>query len=279
MLIARSPLPALRLFVTRLWAADEPTGQAPAGRAREHVLPTGAMHLVFRMSDGPLHLFDDAEDRHGRSIGRAVVGGARSTFYRKDISTPGCSVGAELRPGAAELLFGATAEELSQRHTRLDDLWGRLANIAHEQLLEAGDPKQRLTILESVLASRLPVVRGLHPAVAYAIERFDASATVDAVVRRSGYSHRHFIALFRRATGLSPKVYCRVLRFQNALGRAALDRTASWAAIAVEAGYSDQAHFHRDFVEFAGVTPTAYRQIAPLSPSHVPLPVADERCC
>jgi len=274
MLIPRPPRPALRPFVTRLWAADERTGQAPVSSAQEHVLPTGAMHLVFRLSDQPLRLFDDAEDRHGRSMGRAVVGGARSNFYRRDISTPTCSVGAQLRPGAAELLFGATAYELSQRHTGLGDLWGRFANIAHEQLLEAGDPEQRLAILESLLASRLPVVRGLHPAVAHAIEKFDASASVDAVVRRSGYSHRHFIALFRRAVGLSPKLYCRVLRFQRALGRVALDRTASWAAIALEAGYSDQAHFHRDFVEFAGVTPTAYRRIAPASPSHVPLPGA-----
>lgn len=242
--------------------------------AREHVLPTGGMHLVFRLSGEPLRLFDDDEDRHGRLLGQAVVGGARSTFYSKDISTPTCSVGAQLRPGAPELLFGATAQDLSHRHTPLQDLWGSSADHAYEQLLDAGEPERRLAQLESLLARRLPTVRGLHPAVACALERFEELDSVHAVVKQSGYSHRHFIALFRRAVGLSPKVYARVARFQRALRHVASEGAASWAAIALEAGYSDQAHFNRDFLEFAGVTPSRYRRIAPPSPCHVAMPSA-----
>lgn len=232
------------------------------------------MHLAFRLSDRPLRLFDGAGDPLGRVLGHAIAGGARSAYYIRDVAAPSCSVGAMLRPGAAALLFGLPAGELSERHTRLDDLWGRSANVAHEQLLEAGAPEKRFGILESLLASRLPVVRGLHPAVAYAIERFQLLDSVRDVAKHSGYSHRHFISLFREAVGLAPKRYCRVLRFQAALRRAARNGTASWAAIALDAGYSDQAHFNRDFLEFAGVTPTAYRKIDPASPSHVALPWA-----
>jgi AraC-like DNA-binding protein len=94
---------------------------------------------------------------------------------------------------------------------------------------------------------------------------------VHAVVKQSGYSHRHFISLFRGAVGLSPKAHCRILRFQKAL-RCASDGTASWAWIALEAGYSDQAHFNRDFLEFTGVTPMVYRRIAPAFPYHIAVP-------
>jgi len=254
-----------------LWAVDQQVEQPLAPGMREHILPTGEMHLVFRLSGQPLCLFEGAADLRGHRIGQAVVGGARSTFYIKDITRPSCSVGAMLRPGAAELLFDATADDLAQRHTRLDELWGRAAHLAHEQLLEAGRLEQQLAILETLLASRLPVVRGLHPAIAYALEHFETSGSVHAVVQHSGYSHRHFIDLFQRAVGLTPKVYGRVRRFQKALQHAALDGTPSWAALALEVGYSDQAHFNRDFLKFAGVTPTAYRQIAPTSPSHVVL--------
>lgn len=277
MRITRLPRPSLRPFVTRLWAVDERTGRPSVRGAREHVLPTGGMHLVLRLSGEPLRLFRDDQDPEGSRIGHAVVGGARSTYYVRDISTPPCSVGAELRPGASEFLFGATAGDLSQRHTPLDELWGPSAGIALEQLLEEGEPERRLALLESLLARRLPVVRGLHPAVAYALERFEELEGVQAVVKRSGYSHRHFIALFRRAVGLSPKVYSRVVRFQKALRRAASDSADSWASTALEAGYSDQAHFHRDFLEFAGVTPTAYRKMAPPFDHHVAIsPVGRE---
>ena len=40
--------------------------------------------------------------------------------------------------------------------------------------------------------------------------------------------------------------------------------------LALEAGYSDQSHFNRDFLEIAGMTPQAYRRAAPTSPHHVP---------
>jgi AraC-like DNA-binding protein len=239
--------------------------------AREHVLPTGCMHLVFRLSGNPLRLFNAAEDRCGRIVGHEIVGGARSSFYIRDVSAPLCSVGAVLRPGTAEILFGIPAEELSERHTPLEDLWATAANVAHERLLEAHDLEGRLAKLESFLASRLPVVHGVHPAVAYAIERFNACDTVGTVVKGSGYSHRHFIALFRRAVGLAPKDYCRVVRFQRALQRVS---TEKWSAVALDAGYSDQAHFNRDFQELAGVSPTAYRIVAPSSPNHVALPTS-----
>ncbi|UUZ74862.1 hypothetical protein LP414_22160 [Polaromonas sp. P1(28)-13] len=34
---------------------------------------------------------------------------------------------------------------------------------------------------------------------------------------KTGYNHRQFIRLFSGAVGLTPKVYCRVQRFQKAL--------------------------------------------------------------
>jgi AraC-like DNA-binding protein len=109
----------------------------------------------------------------------------------------------------------------------------------------------------------------LHPAVAHALERFAAPDSIQEVVKDSGYSHRHFIALFRRAVGLSPKRYCRVLRFQSALERVTGEEAASWIDLALEAGYSDQPHFNREFQEFAGVAPGEYRKIAPAFPHHV----------
>jgi hypothetical protein len=140
MLLKRYPPPALRPFVKSLWVSDQTNVQRPAERTREHVLPTGEMHLVFRLSDQPLHLFKDDEDATGQILGCAIVGGARSTFYVRDISKPSCSVGAQLQPGAAKLLFGTPADELAERHTLLEDLWGHSANSAREQLIEAGSP-------------------------------------------------------------------------------------------------------------------------------------------
>jgi AraC-like DNA-binding protein len=267
-ILQRLPRPALRPFVKTLWAS----GEALSGTAvREHVLPTGTVHLAIRLSEAPLRLLDGVEDRVGRIVGHAVVGGMRSSFYVKDISSVTRAVGAELLPGAAEALLGAPAGELAERHTPLDDLWGGAAREARERLCGITSLEKQLDCFETLLAERLPRVLGLHPAVAQALERFASTASVGAVVRESGYSHRRFVDLFRRSVGLPPKLYTRILRFRHVLARVGSDDDASWADLAEQAGYSDQSHFNREFVEFTGVSPGTYRRIAPRSASHLPM--------
>jgi AraC-like DNA-binding protein len=272
MTLRRPPRPGLRPFVELLWAADECREPRAIVTRREHVLPTGAMHLVFRLSDDPLRLFDDIDDRIGRTIGTTVVGGARTSFYIREVSAPLCSVGAQLRPGAAQALFGVPADALAERHTRLDDLWSGPVASMRDQLAACVSLEARLDLFEGMLASRLPVVRGVHPAVALALEQFSmTSRRVGEVVRDTGYSHRTFISLFARAVGVAPKDYCRVLRFRRALPRLFAGQGAQ-VDLAAEAGYCDQAHFAREFRAFAGLTPGEYARALPRSPHHVSAP-------
>src|SRR5688500_4167844 len=78
MLLTRAPGPLLQPFVRTLWALDPAPGTPVAGcsAAREHVLPTGDMHLVLRLSGPPLRLFADAADSAGYTVGHAIVGGS-----------------------------------------------------------------------------------------------------------------------------------------------------------------------------------------------------------
>jgi AraC-like DNA-binding protein len=274
MLLTREPRPILRPFVKTLWAMDQSTSPLSLLADRERVLPTGTMHLAIRLSNHPLRLFDDVNDCTKREIGYAIVGGARETYYVRDISEPASSVGAQLLPGASVLLFGVSADELAGRHTPLEDLWGHSAVEIRERLLEGGSLERQLDIFESLLVARLPRLRGLHPAVAHALERFPTTADVREVVRQTGYSHRRFIELFSRAVGLTPKLYCRVLRFQRVVELVAAKQSGSRVDVALAAGYSDQPHFSRQFREFAGVTPSEYDELSPLSPNHVPIPLS-----
>ena len=212
MVVTRAPVPALRPFVKLLWASDEASRGRSRGPARELVLPTGAMHLVVRLSDHPLRLYEHLDDPVGHVVGHAVVGGARAAAYLRDVSGPARSVGAQFLPGAAVLLFGARADELAGRHTPLEDLWGPSTEESRERLIAAGPADRQLDVFESLLAARLPRVHGIHPAVAHALERFSTTHEVRRVVKESGYSHRRFIEVFRAAVGLGPKLYCRVLR-------------------------------------------------------------------
>jgi AraC-like DNA-binding protein len=61
---------------------------------------------------------------------------------------------------------------------------------------------------------------------------------------------------------VTPKLFCRVQRFQQVLrrisGRAAGSREIDWVQIALGCGYFDQAHFNHDFRAFSGINPSTY---------------------
>jgi AraC-like DNA-binding protein len=58
--------------------------------------------------------------------------------------------------------------------------------------------------------------------------------------------------------GVTPKLFCRIRRFQDVLTRLRRDTAVDWADIACACGYFDQAHFVHDFRTFSGLTPTRY---------------------
>lgn len=259
------PGPLLQPFVEALWAT--PRGRAVA--PREHSLPTGAMHIALRLDGAALRLYASADDTVGDTVSCAVVGGARSTYCIKDTATPTRSVGAVLRPGAARALFGCGAQELAGRHVALELLWGRDAARLLERVPELDDPAAQIALLDAALQSRLRPVRALHPHIAQAMREVAGGVRVSEVVASSGHSHRHFIAQFRDAVGLPPKAWARVVRLQKALRE--LDRNPSCTDVALAAGFSDQAHFNREFRQFAGMTPRDYRRTGKHAPQHVPV--------
>jgi transcriptional regulator GlxA family with amidase domain len=63
---------------------------------------------------------------------------------------------------------------------------------------------------------------------------------------------------FLVATGLTPKLLTRIVRFQNTLNRIENSSDPSLTGIAYASGFYDQSHFIKDFKEFSGFNPREY---------------------
>ncbi|HEX5660865.1 MAG TPA: helix-turn-helix domain-containing protein, partial [Polyangiales bacterium] len=207
------------------------------------------------------------------ALAPAVIGGARAGYYVRDLSLRSYALGVELFPGAAQWLFGTPASELAEAHTALGDVWtpNEVERI-RDQLASQPTPEAQLDHLERILLARLPRVRALHPAIACALRELGLH-DVGTVVHDSGYSHRGFNNLFSASVGLTPKRFVRVKRFAYALERVHGADEESLASLAAACGYSDQAHFTRDFREFSGLTPARYRAVSPKFAHHVPVQI------
>ncbi len=170
------------------------------------------------------------------------------------VTRPGAVLrGVRFKPGHAPAVLGVAVDELRDRRVSLGELWGRDGEVLAERLL-AGE----LSPAEAV-ESRLPEAGSADWAVAELIERLDAGAARVAAARVEepfAVSERRLRRRFVQAVGYGPATYLRVARFQRAVALA--PRVPGLAALAVAAGYSDQAHLSRDCRTLTGLTPRRY---------------------
>jgi AraC-like DNA-binding protein len=243
-------------FVDQLWLYE---GSAPA-HAKERALPTGSMELVINLRDETLRGYDPRTRDGFQTFRGPVLCGAYSESFLIDTAQQASIIGVHFKPGGAFPFLNLPAGELHNTHVALDALWGSKAGKLRERLLEATTPAAKFSVLEQSLLAEAakPLVR--HAAVDFALSEFDSghAHTVRQVTERIGLSPRRFIQVFTREVGLTPKLYCRVRRFQEVLRLVHRRQHVDWVNVALSCGYYDQSHFIRDFRSFAGLSPTAY---------------------
>jgi AraC-like DNA-binding protein len=95
-------------------------------------------------------------------------------------------------------------------------------------------------------------------------------STVRDVARATGLSERRFSQVFRESVGLSPKVWCRVQRFQRAVRQLHAGRDLPWADLALDCGFYDQSHFANEFRAFSGIDASTYSARRTKWANHIP---------
>jgi AraC-like DNA-binding protein len=252
------PGPPLSDFIELLWFGHDYI----VPHALERVLPTGDMSLVINLYEDRTRIYDSNDHGKCKTLNGAIVVGAYSEFSVIDTAEQRSTMGAVFKPGGAFPFFKLPAGELQDTDVSLDTFWGAAAAILRDQLLEARTPEAKFEVFERALSSR--IVRPLdppHPAVRFAVGNFRRlpNRAVSSVTNQIGLSERRFIQLFAQQVGLTPKLFCRVQRFQGVLRRIARTRERiDWTQIALACGYFEQAHFIHDFRAFSGINPSTY---------------------
>ena len=168
-------------------------------------------------------------------------------------------VGVYVRAGKALILAGVEPADLADRIVPLGALWGRGGDeLGYE--LDGMNESKRIDQLEAVLLRRIAVrpnsETGLDiPRVAAWIRYQRGRVSVESLAREAGVSRQYLTRAFRVGVGVTPKLYCRLARFQAALAYASCGTEVDWAQAAVAAGYTDQSHMIAEFREFSSLTP------------------------
>lgn len=74
----------------------------------------------------------------------------------------------------------------------------------------------------------------------------------------TGYTSRTLQRQFHNDMGMSPKAFSRIIRCQSAIHDISHRETLTFSDLAIDLGFSDQSHFHREFKKFVATTPVDY---------------------
>jgi AraC-like DNA-binding protein len=265
------PKAPLAEFVELFWFYD---GFPQRSHKKERLMPDGSTEVVINLRQDEIRVYDREKLERFDRFGGGILCGPHSNFFVIDTEEQASVIGIHFKPGGAFPFFKLPVDELHNQHVGLDDLWGTEASLLRERLLEAATPEDKFKVLEDCLTEQAFKPLHRHPAVGFALTLFgnmDRVRTIAEVTDQIGLSPRRFIQLFSGQVGLTPKLFCRVRRFQQVLKMVHTAGDFDWVDIAANCGYFDQAHFIHDFKAFSGINPTTYATSKTEHLNHVPI--------
>lgn len=167
--------------------------------------------------------------------------------------------GMVFRPGGFQTCFGIPADVVTEQVIALDALLpGSVMRRWREQCLVAQGTIGLLQAAQWLLGVMAEQSR--FPCPLPALRLGSLLQPVASLSASLGMSTRQFERRFLASHGIPLRDYRRLARFSCSLARLMAQpvRRPGLAAVALDAHYSDQSHFTRDFQQFVGATPSHY---------------------
>lgn len=163
-------------------------------------------------------------------------------------------IGARLHPASAARLAGPADASGPAFPIPLDALLGTAGRQLRQWLLDAKNKESRFQVLASWLQTQLGCDGPAWLPDVHDLGRL--GWRVDGLAEQLGLSTRGLHKRFVQQLGIGPKLWLQLGRFDAALRCRPASRPL--ADLAVDLGYSDQAHMTAEFRRFAGVSPGTY---------------------
>ncbi|MES1159226.1 MAG: helix-turn-helix transcriptional regulator [Bacteroidota bacterium] len=224
------------------------------------VFPSGDMEVVFNLGEGTWE--SRTENKFFRTPPIELWGQITRPLVIRSKGRHSM-LGIKFLTHSAACFFTDEIGIFNDQITDFGAVIGRPAKALHTRLLETPNLYERIELIETFLWERLS--RNEKKSI-----RIDQIANILTSIKNNteennlsniasvhGITPRYLHKLIYQHTGLSPKSFNKITRFQLSL-RLIAKNDQPFTSIAYDCGYFDQSHFIRDFKSFTGVTPSAY---------------------
>ncbi len=193
--------------------------------------------------------------------GSAVVSGVQRHNDDRRLEGTGWALGVMFRVGGFRPFTDRPMAALVDRRVPAAEVFGPAVHALTAAVLEAPSDERRIGLIEDFLDGLAPDARtpgeDISDLVDAAVGAAPPLTRAADLAERACVSSRTLQRLFQEHVGVGPKAVLDRYRVQGA-GEAARRPVPSWAEVAAQFGYADQAHLTADMSRTFGEPPATY---------------------
>ena len=224
-------------------------------------IPDGEVQIIFDLTNYPKPIYDNDTLEQIQSCKKVWFSGFRTQAITIPSGGESEMLIVQFKKGKAFTFLKEPMHQLTNYVVDGELVLGPEILDIRELLLEFPRPLQKFHVLERELLAGYRNQFKQNQFVEFAISKILSSQSqscIKDIIKKTGYSQKHIIKLFKEQVGVTPKTFHKVIRFQNTIQQIEQEHPIDWSSVVYDCGFYDQSHFIADFKYFSGFTPTAY---------------------
>lgn len=185
----------------------------------------------------------------------------RQSIARADMITPNEYILFKIifTTGGFYRLFGVPMSLFTNGHTETISVLGNSIKGLKEQITNAKSLEEMVGFADRYLIEKTKTINAfVHPIDRVINQQGLHQYSLDKLATDSCLSTRQFERKFLERTGVNPKLYQRISKFNEAIKIKKKTPKLTWLDITYLTGYYDQMHLLRDFKQFTNAVPTGF---------------------
>jgi AraC-like DNA-binding protein len=228
----------------------------------KYLAPRPEHSLTFYIRDLQSYSFIGSKKKD--TYPKSIISGIHTTTLIRDCGHDFWAIKIIFQPCALYRLTGIPMRELVSNYVDAEAIFGKEVNYVYERLSGSDNLQEMVEIIEQYLKKVISLkTKYFHPIdfVCHQLLVQDQLQNIDVLAKKSYLSTRQFIRKFEERTGVSPKLFDRIIRFDKAYRYKNNHPNLDWLTISLENGYYDYQHLSKDYKDFTGYTPAMYYDI------------------
>lgn len=245
------------------------------GHSIERVVPTGHIFLIFELDGIPRTIFDNETQEPIQTCTKVWISGMHTGQLTISSHKDAEMLVAQFKPAGVYPFFHKPISQLNDQVISANKVLGNEIHFLRTDILRKKTAQEKMKAVELYLRQRFDETKTPPDELMKVIRLLqdEPVSRLSEIVEAYPNTQKHLISEFKKYVGLTPKVFQRILRFNEILKKISNKERIAWAEIAYECGYSDQSHFIKEFSHFSGFNPQEFidRDFNNTEPNFFPL--------